>query len=125
MKKTILPLLGLVALAACQSQPDSVKSKLDAYATVEIGGQSFAGISDNGKQVLDYYKLISGEIDNIAVVNRMLVLFFVKPVRIRVRTDLESIDPGTGHPVFFIPGIRVISRFRGRRFGCSRDPGRC
>jgi len=32
---------------------------------VEIGAQSFSGISDNGKQVLDYYKLISGEIDNI------------------------------------------------------------
>ena len=65
MKKIILPLLGLAALAACQSQPESVKSKLDAYATVEIGGQSFSGISDNGKQVLDYYKLICGEVDNI------------------------------------------------------------
>ena len=65
MKKIILPFLGLAALAACQSQPESVKSKLDAYATVEIGTQSFAGISDNGVQVLDYYKLISGEVDNI------------------------------------------------------------
>ncbi len=65
MKNRILPFLCIAALAACQAQPDSVKSKLDSYATVEIGGQSFAGISDNGKQVLDYYKLISGEVDNI------------------------------------------------------------
>ncbi len=65
MKKFILPLLGLAFLAGCQSRPDSVNSKLESYATVEIGGQSFAGISDNGKQVLDYYKLISGEVDNI------------------------------------------------------------
>ena len=65
MKKTRLPLLVLAALSACESQPDPVKSKLDAYATVEIGSQSFSGISDNGKQVLDYYKLISGEVDNI------------------------------------------------------------
>ncbi len=65
MKKLILPALCLAALCACNSQPDAVKSKLDSYATVEIGTSSLSGISDNGKQVLDYFKLISTEIDNI------------------------------------------------------------
>jgi hypothetical protein len=65
MKRIILPLICLAALSACQGQPDSVQSKLNAYATVEIGAQSFSGISDNGKQVLDYYKLVSSEVDNI------------------------------------------------------------
>lgn len=65
MKKLILPFLCLAALGACNNQPDAVKAKLGSYATVEIGTSSLSGISDNGKQVLDYFKLISTEIDNI------------------------------------------------------------
>lgn len=65
MKKAVLPVLCLAALCACNPQSDTVNAKLNSYATVEIGTTSLSGISDNGKQVLDYFKLISTEIDNI------------------------------------------------------------
>ena len=65
MKKAILPVLCVAVLCACNSRTDTVKSKLDSYATTEIGTSSLSGISDNGKQVLDYFKLVSTEIDNI------------------------------------------------------------
>ena len=65
MKKILFTLACLVALAACNTQPDPIEAKLDSYATVEIGTTSLNGISDNGKQVLDYFKLICREVDNI------------------------------------------------------------
>ncbi|MBQ9660961.1 MAG: Zn-dependent hydrolase [Bacteroidales bacterium] len=65
MKKSILSFFCLAAMAACTSSPEDVTNKLDAYATVEIGADSFSGISDNGRQVLNYFKQICGEVDNI------------------------------------------------------------
>ncbi len=33
----------------------------------------------------------------------MLILFCIKPVRVRVRADPETADPRTGHPFFLNP----------------------
>ena len=63
--KYLIPLLSLTVLTACDGGSDPVQAQLDAYATVEIGGASLAGISDNGTQVLNYFKQVAGEIDDI------------------------------------------------------------
>ena len=66
MKKIAFFILPAVLLAACTSnQGDPVGQKLSSYAPVEIGSSFFSGISDNGKQVLDYFRLAADEVDNI------------------------------------------------------------
>ena len=65
MKKSVFTLLCAAALAACTAPADPVQEKLNSYATVEIGSSFFSGISDNGRQVLDYFRLTADEIDNI------------------------------------------------------------
>ena len=65
MKKLLISLLGMAALVACTSSQDPVQQKLNAYANVEVGSHLYTGISENGKQVLDYYKMAADEADNI------------------------------------------------------------
>ena len=66
MKKLLIPLLGVLTLAAaCNSGRDQVQEQLDAYANISIGSSFFEGISDNGREVLNYFKLASDEVDNI------------------------------------------------------------
>lgn len=65
MKNRISLLLCLFALASCGTQSDSVREQLSQYATVQIGSSFFEGISDNGLEVLNYFKLASDEVDNI------------------------------------------------------------
>ena len=65
MRKLLISLLCIAALASCKQTNDPVQNKLNAYSTVEIGTASLSGISDNGKQVLDYFKQVAGEVDNI------------------------------------------------------------
>ena len=65
MKKLFISFLGIAVLAACNPSQDPVQQKLNAYANVEVGSHLYTGISENGKQVLDYYKLAADEADNI------------------------------------------------------------
>ena len=66
MKKLLFPLLGILTLAAgCNSGRDQVQEQLDAYANIPVGSSFFEGISDNGREVLNYFKLASDEVDNI------------------------------------------------------------
>ena len=65
MKKLLISVLCIAALAACNNMRDPVQQKLNAYANVEVGSHLYTGISENGKQVLDYYKLAADEADNI------------------------------------------------------------
>ena len=65
MKKFILSLLALAALTACKSGSDTIQEQLDAYAGIDVGSSFFEGISDNGREVLNYFKLASTEVDNI------------------------------------------------------------
>lgn len=52
-------------MVACTSGEDDVQAMLDSYANVEVGSSFFEGISDNGREVLNYFKLASVEVDNI------------------------------------------------------------
>ena len=65
MKKYLLPFLCLAVAAGCSSQGDPVQEQLDEFAPIEIGSSFFEGISDNGREVLNYFKLASAEVDNI------------------------------------------------------------
>lgn len=65
MKKYLLPFLCLAVAAGCSSQSDPVQEQLDEFAPIEIGSSFFEGISDNGREVLNYFKLASAEVDNI------------------------------------------------------------
>ncbi|MBR3075538.1 MAG: hypothetical protein IKH11_07295, partial [Bacteroidales bacterium] len=65
MKKIFLSILCLAALTACKSGSDKVQEMLDSYADIQVGSDFFEGISDNGREVLNYFKLASAEVDNI------------------------------------------------------------
>ncbi len=65
MKKLILPILCLAVAAGCSSQGDRVQEQLDEFAPIQIGSSFVEGISDNGREVLNYFRLASAEVDNI------------------------------------------------------------
>ena len=65
MKKYILLFLCLATLAGCSAKGDRVREQMKDYATIQVGSSFFEGISDNGREVLNYFKLASGEVDNI------------------------------------------------------------
>ena len=65
MKKYLLPLLCLAVAAGCSSQGDPVQEQLSEFAPIQIGSSFFEGISDNGREVLNYFKQASAEVDNI------------------------------------------------------------
>ena len=65
MKKYILLFLCLATLAGCSAKGDRVQEQMKDYATIQVGSSFFEGISDNGREVLNYFKLASGEVDNI------------------------------------------------------------
>ena len=65
MKKYLLPLLCLAVAAGCSSKGDPVQEQLDEFAPIQIGSSFFEGISDNGREVLNYFKQASAEVDNI------------------------------------------------------------
>lgn len=65
MKRLSIITTALLLLAGCGSKSDSVKDRLSEYATIQLGSSFFAGISDNGLEVLNYFKLASDEVDNI------------------------------------------------------------
>ena len=65
MKKYLLPLLCLAVAAGCSSKGDPVQEQLDEFAPIQIGSSFFEGISDNGREVLNYFKQASAEVDLI------------------------------------------------------------
>lgn len=65
MKRFLLPFLCLAVAAGCSSKGDPVQEQLDEFAPIEIGSSFFEGISDNGHEVLNYFKQASAEVDNI------------------------------------------------------------
>ena len=65
MKRFILPILCLAVLAGCSSQGDRVQEQLDEFAPIQIGSSFVEGISENGREVLNYFRLASTEVDNI------------------------------------------------------------
>jgi len=65
MKKYLLPFLCLALAAGCSSQGDRVQEQLDELAPIHIGSSFVEGISENGREVLNYFKLASVEVDNI------------------------------------------------------------
>ena len=65
MKKILFPLLCLAVAAGCSSQGDPVKEQLDEFAPIQIGSSFFEGISDNGREVINYFQQASAEVDNI------------------------------------------------------------
>ena len=65
MKKYLIPFLCLAVAAGCSSQGDPVQEQLDEYAPIEIGSSFVEGISENGREVLNYFKQASAEVDAI------------------------------------------------------------
>ena len=65
MKKLILPFLCLAVAAGCSSKGDRVQEQLNGFAPIQIGSSFIEGISENGREVLNYFKLASTEVDNI------------------------------------------------------------
>ena len=65
MKKYILFFLCLAVMAGCSAKGDRVREQLEDYATIQVGSSFFEGISDNGREVLNYFKQASDEVDNI------------------------------------------------------------
>ena len=65
MKKYLLPILCLAVAAGCSSQGNSVQEQLDEFAPIQIGSSFVEGISENGREVLNYFRLASSEVDNI------------------------------------------------------------
>ena len=65
MKRFILSVFCVAALAGCGSGSDGVQARLDEFAEIEIGSSFFEGISDNGREVLNYFKLASAVVDDI------------------------------------------------------------
>lgn len=66
MEKSLFAIVCVAALAtACNSQPDHLQAKLDNYATIEVGSNFVDGISENGSQVLNYFKSAADEVDKI------------------------------------------------------------
>jgi len=65
MKRFLLPILCLAVAAGCSSRGDRTQEQLDEFAPIQIGSSFVSGISDNGREVLNYFRLASGEVDNI------------------------------------------------------------
>lgn len=57
----------IVAMASCSNHaPESpLQKKVDSYAVFQIGSPYMEGISDNGKEVLNLFRLAAEEVDNI------------------------------------------------------------
>lgn len=65
MKKLLFPILCLAVAAGCSSRGDRAQELLDEFAPIQIGSSFVEGISENGREVLNYFKQASAEVDNI------------------------------------------------------------
>ncbi len=64
--KRIAYALAIVLIVACNHSGDMIlQNKLDDYKEATISTPDLSGISDNGKEVLDIYRLAADEVDKI------------------------------------------------------------
>ena len=118
MKRILVSVLCVVALSACGGNRDAAQEMLDDYADIQIGSSFFEGISDNGREVLNYFKQASVAADDIYWKQNFgdKKLLAVLP---RAQKDLASVNYG---PWNRIDGQSFVTGWNERPLGANFYP---